>query len=50
MSVSLIKKIIDIMREAGKIPEKYTGKITLEINLSQGGVNEARLTVPETLR
>ena len=46
----IIKKILDILLSSGKLPENHTGKVQLEINMNEGGVRDATLTVPEKLK
>jgi len=50
MAHPLIKKLLDLLREAGKIPPQYTGKVTLTLNIAQGGVSEAEVTLTEKIR
>ena len=50
MKNSLLQKVIDILRQSGKIPAQYTGKVVLVVNISQGGVSDATLITHEKMK
>jgi len=50
MKSGFLQKIVDILRQSGKISPQYTGKVTLTVNLSQGGVNDGTLDTSEKLK
>jgi len=46
----IIMKVVTILKEAGKLQGKYPRKINIEINMNDGGVSEATLSVTERLK
>lgn len=44
--IEICKKILDFLTQRCSIPAKYTGKITLEINVNQGGITDVKV-LPE---
>ena len=50
MKNNLLQKMIDILLQSGKIPAQYTGKVTIVVNVSQGGVNDGTLDTSEKLK
>ncbi len=40
------KNMLEALSQRGSIPVKYTGKITLEININQGGITDVKV-LPE---
>lgn len=47
---SWIAEILKILKTEGKVPQCHTGKVALELNLGQGGINTAELTIKETIK
>lgn len=45
----LLNLIADLKKE-GKLPAEFVGKITLEVNVAQGGIQDAVLLIPEKIR
>jgi len=45
MATTLAQKIINLLREAGKIPPQHTGKIIFEASTNQGGVTESEISI-----
>jgi hypothetical protein len=50
MKNGVLQKIVDILRQTGKISPQYTGKLIVTMNLSQGGVNDGTLETNEKLK
>jgi hypothetical protein len=50
MANPMIEKIVDTLKNAGKIPREHTGKMILTIDFSQGGVNNAELALTEKIK
>lgn len=46
----LAKAVIDLLVRAGKVPANCTGKISLTVDMSQGGVSAADLALTERLK
>lgn len=46
----LVKHILETLMGAGKLPGKHTGKVSIEINMNDGGVSESTLSVTEKLK
>jgi hypothetical protein len=45
-----VRQIIDMLNRANMIPANFTGKINLEVNLSQGGVMAAEVGFREKIQ
>jgi hypothetical protein len=50
MANPLVQKIVDMLKNGGKIPPEHTGKMILTVDFSQGGINKAELAVTETMK
>ena len=50
MNHPIIKKILIILSEYGKLPEKHSGEINIKINMNEGGISQATLSVTEKLK
>lgn len=44
--IEICKKVLDFMINKHIIPERWTGKILVEINVNQGGITDAKV-LPE---
>jgi hypothetical protein len=45
-----VQKVLAILKEQGKVPENHTGEAVLTLNIGQGGLNSAKITVTETIK
>ena len=41
--INISKKLLDYMKNRNIIPSNYTGKITHEININQGGITDIKI-------
>lgn len=47
---SWLVKLLEELKSTGKVPADHTGKVTLVLNVSQGGLQDADLSVNEKIK
>jgi hypothetical protein len=45
-----LKRIKMILDEAGEVPDRHTGEITVKLQLNQGGVRNGQLIVSKSVK
>lgn len=49
-SPAWVQQILSILKKEGKVSAAHTGEAVLTLNLGQGGLNSAKITVSETVK